>query len=245
MPQVCKPHHKWLVCNAALLVQIRIHIHTHCSPNFCEIESKKFAVSSCRRNSTFLLRVQQLRFTSFVNCSRVRSLGPPSHHTRPESISTHIDSGCGTRTAFRVPQRVRSCPCAMMEDARPPRPANQRSSSRPIPIGRVRTSKLEEEEDNDDDVGVMMIRGREHSHTRGRGRHRGRYSSSVGTSAHSSLLSQSCPPRAPIVHSSLPNPGVIQSMPSLALPPPSPEATSFFVRRVALLLLVAHVLNVA
>lgn len=47
--------------------------------------------------------------------------------------------------------------------------------------------------------------------------------------ARGAMLSQSLPPSAPIVHS-LPNPGMMDHMPTLSLPPPSPDATSYLVR---------------
>lgn len=47
---------------------------------------------------------------------------------------------------------------------------------------------------------------------------------------HADLLSQSCPPRAPIVHSLPPPTHMVHAMPSLKLPPPSPDATSYFER---------------
>ena len=109
---------------------------------------------------------------------------------------------------------------------RPP----QASKSKPIPIRRGRGAHgARKEEEGDEDGG--HIGGRYagvHGRTRLPARHRTRRQEAGGAMG-VDFMSQSLPPRAPIVHS-LPSPGFVTPMPSLTLPPPSPDATSYLVR---------------
>ena len=150
---------------------------------------------------------------------------------------------------------LRTAFCAFAMDIRPPRPAGgARASSKPIPIRRHRSmgTGLKEEED----AGGRGTSGarprvgrpragahRAYGYGRGRRHHGARAThavdddvtmgmSGLGATGGGGMLSQSLPPRAPIVHS-LPNPGMMDHMPTLSLPPPSPDATSYFVRGTA------------